>query len=39
MLKMQREIKLINDCDAIYDENELIDAMLWYSEKPLISIK
>jgi len=39
MLKIQRSIKLINDCDALYDETELINAMLWYSKKPLISVK
>ena len=39
LLKTQREIKLENTCGALYDESELIDAMLWYSEKPLISVK
>lgn len=39
MLKIQREIKLTNNCNAIYDEDELINAMLWYSENPVISIK
>ena len=33
----QREVKLINCCNAIYAENELINAALWYSDKPICS--
>ena len=39
MLKRQKTIHLINNCGAIYDEAELIAAMLWYSKKPLLQIK
>ena len=35
----QREVKLINCCNAIYAENELINAALWYSDKPICSTK
>ena len=30
MIKQQRKIKFINDCDAIVDTSELEKAILWY---------
>lgn len=39
MLKTQRNVSLINTCNATYDEDELISAMLWYSDKPIMSVK
>ena len=38
-LKVQKNITLVNKCGAIYDDKLLIDAMLWYSDKPLLSVK
>ena len=38
-LKIQRPITLVNKCGAIYDEGVLVEAMLWYSDKPIQSIK
>jgi len=35
----QRKVKLVNCCNAIYAENELINAALWYSDKPICSTK
>ena len=35
----QREVKLVNCCNAIYAEDELINAALWYSDKPICSTK
>lgn len=39
MIKRQRPIALINDCGAIVDNEVLIKAILWYSDKPVASIK
>ena len=30
----QKQIKLINDCGCLLDEDELISAILWYQKKP-----
>lgn len=38
-LLRQRKIVLINQCNAKYDEETLVKAMLWYSVKPLQSKK
>ena len=35
----QREVKLVNCCNAIYAEDELINAALWYSDTPICSTK
>ena len=35
MLKIQRDISLTNACEALFDENDLINAMLWFSDKPI----
>lgn len=35
----QNPITLDNCCNAIYDENELIKAIMWYSDKPTYSKK
>lgn len=35
----QRKVKLVNCCNAIYAENELINAALWYSDKLICSTK
>lgn len=34
-LKHQKDIRLINNCDAIYDEDLLKKAILWYSATPV----
>ena len=39
IVKDQRKIELINTCEAIYDEKELISAILWRAEKPVSRIK
>lgn len=39
MLIAQMPIKLINGCSALYEDNNLINAIIWYSEKPVQSIK
>lgn len=39
MVKRQREISFINDCNAIVDYNELEKAVIWYSKSPVISQK
>lgn len=39
MVKIQKPIKFINDCGAIVDYQELENAILWYQNKPTISIK
>jgi len=39
MVKNQKKIKFVNDCNAIFDDNELEKAILWYQEKPTVSIK
>lgn len=38
-LKHQKDIRLINNCDAIYDEDLLKKAILWYSATPPKGIK
>lgn len=39
IVKSQKEIKFINDCDCIVDEKELAAAILWYQHRPTVSIK
>lgn len=39
MVKNQKKIIFINDCDAIVDFDELEKAILWYADKPTISQK
>ena len=39
MIKIQREVILDNACGAQYDEQELVNAMLWYSDKPIYQKK
>ena len=39
LVKEQKKIDFINDCNAIVDYEELENAILWYSEKPTISKK
>lgn len=39
MVKTQRSIKFINDCGAIVDTSLLEQAMLWYADTPMRSIK
>ena len=31
----QKEIEVVNNCEAIFDEEELKAAMLWYADKPI----
>jgi len=38
-VKTQRPISISNHCSCLVDENELIKAILWYSSKPVISVK
>lgn len=38
-VKEQKQIKFINDCNAIVDYIELEKAILWYAKKPVTSIK
>ena len=39
LIKCQKPIKLINDCDAIVNYKELENAILWYSKSYVTSIK
>lgn len=39
IVKFQKSIEIVNKCGAIFDENELKDAIVWYSEKPVTRIK
>ncbi len=39
MIKVQKQIKFINDCNAIVDYNELEKAVIWYAKSPVISAK
>lgn len=39
IIKEQKPIELINTCEAIYDEKELISAILWYAKKPVAKNK
>lgn len=38
-VKLQKPIKIINQCNAQYDEQDLIKAILWYNKYPLQQIK
>lgn len=38
-LKVQKEIRFNNKCGCIFEEDELRKAILWYSVKPVLSIK
>ncbi|SDX04938.1 hypothetical protein SAMN05518848_104192 [Paenibacillus sp. PDC88] len=39
IVKFQRPIEIINNCQAIYDEDELKEAIIWYSSRPVTRIK
>lgn len=39
IVKEQKPIELKNECGAIFDEKELIRAMIWYGEKPICRVK
>ena len=39
IIKEQIPIKLVNCCDAIYYEKDVIDAILWYTDKPAVEEK
>ena len=39
IVKKQKKIKFINDCNAIVDYNELEEAILWHAKKPVTSVK
>jgi hypothetical protein len=39
IIKEQKKIHFINDCNAIVDYDELEKAILWYSKKPTSAIK
>ena len=34
MVKSQKRIEFINDCNCIVDYNELEKAIIWYQQKP-----
>jgi len=38
-IKIQRPIQIVNNCDCVVDEGELIKAILWYSSKPIARVK
>jgi hypothetical protein len=38
-INVQKKIEIINECNCIVDLNELEAAMLWYSDKPIASLK
>lgn len=39
IVNQQKPIKIINRCACIVDENELTNAILWYSGKPVVANK
>lgn len=39
MIKVQQKIDIVNDCFAIVDYKELEKAILWYSDRPVVSKK
>ena len=39
IVKTQKKIKFINDCDATVDYNELENAIIWYARNPVVSTK
>lgn len=39
MVKTQKRIEFVNDCDAIVDYVELEKAIVWYAKTPVNSIK
>ena len=39
MIKNQKQIYFINDCNALVDFNELRNAVLWYAKSPVMSQK
>lgn len=38
-VNIQREIRIVNKCNALFDDAELIKAILWYAKKPVVSVK
>jgi hypothetical protein len=39
IIKKQHNITINNVCNAIFNESNLVDAILWYSDKPVYKIK
>ena len=39
IVKSQKPIEFINDCNCIVDEDELRNAILWYQKKPTLRLK
>jgi len=39
IVKYQKNITIINKCSALYDEETLIKAILWFTDKPVIQKK
>lgn len=39
IVKEQKEIEFINDCDCLVDYNELSKAIMWYQNKPTAKLK
>ena len=39
IVKKQKQIQFINDCNCIVDYNELEKAILWFQEKPTCRLK
>lgn len=39
IVKFQKPIEIINNCQAIYNEKDLKEAIIWYSSRPVTRIK
>lgn len=39
IVNYQKEIEIVNACDAKYDNNDLCKAIAWYSDKPVCRLK
>lgn len=39
IVKTQKKIKFINDCDATVDYSELENAIIWYAKTPVVNTK
>lgn len=39
MVNIQRKIRFVNDCNAIFDDDELEKAIIWYAKSPVVSLK
>lgn len=39
IVKHQKPIEFVNDCDCLVDYKELEKAIIWYSKKPVVRLK